>query len=94
MNSNNRGALRRTRWLIVAVFITIVALQLAVTAFSIEVLSDVRMLLARDYLRTTAVPVADVASMLRFADESSLSRAFRRLYQTTPRVYRARESRA
>ena len=42
MNSNNRGALRRTRWLIVAVFITIVALQLAVTAFSIEVLSAVR----------------------------------------------------
>jgi len=59
-----------------------------------QVLGEVRMLLARDYLRTTAVPVADVASLLGFADESSLSRAFRRLYQTTPRGYRARESRA
>ena len=55
-----------------------------------QVLGDVRMLLARDYLRTTTVPVADVASLLGFADESSLSRAFRRSYQTTPRAYRAR----
>ncbi|HYJ99303.1 MAG TPA: hypothetical protein VEX14_14675, partial [Burkholderiaceae bacterium] len=42
MNAKNRGAQRRTRWPIVAVFVTIVALQLAVTAFSIEVLSAVR----------------------------------------------------
>ena len=42
MNSNKRSAQRRTRWPIVAVFITIVALQLAVAAFSIEVLSAVR----------------------------------------------------
>jgi AraC-like DNA-binding protein len=55
-----------------------------------QVLGDVRMLLARDYLRTTSVPVADIASLLGFADESSLSRAFRRAYQTTPRAYRVR----
>jgi transcriptional regulator GlxA family with amidase domain len=49
------------------------------------------MLLARDYLRTTGLAVADIASVLGFADESSLSRAFRRIHQTTPRRFRARE---
>ncbi|HTP72563.1 MAG TPA: AraC family transcriptional regulator [Burkholderiaceae bacterium] len=53
-----------------------------------QVLNEVRMLLARDYLRTTAVAVADIASLLGFADESSLARAFRRVYHTTPRVFR------
>ncbi|HEU5293634.1 MAG TPA: AraC family transcriptional regulator ligand-binding domain-containing protein [Burkholderiaceae bacterium] len=60
------------------------------TSFS-QVLSQTRMLLARDYLRTTGVPVADIASLLGFADESSLSRSFRRVHQTTPRRFRARE---
>src|SRR5262249_21771893 len=55
------------------------------------VLDETRMLLARDYLRTTSVAVADIASLLGFADESSLSRAFRRVHQTTPRRFRARE---
>jgi len=53
-----------------------------------QVLNEVRMLLARDYLRTTTVAVADIASLLGFADESSLARAFRRVYQTTPRAFR------
>jgi AraC-like DNA-binding protein len=56
-----------------------------------QVLSETRMLLARDYLRTTGLAVADIASVLGFADESSLSRAFRRIHQTTPRRFRARE---
>jgi AraC-like DNA-binding protein len=60
------------------------------TSFT-QVLRDTRMLLARDYLRTTSVPVADIASLLGFADESSLSRAFRSIHQVTPRRFRARE---
>ncbi len=56
-----------------------------------RVLSETRMQLARDYLRTTALPVADIAALLGFADESSLTRAFRRVYQVTPRGFRARE---
>jgi AraC-like DNA-binding protein len=56
-----------------------------------KVLQETRMQLARDYLLTTAVPVADIASLLGFADESSLTRAFRRVYRTTPREFRARQ---
>ncbi len=56
-----------------------------------RVLSETRMQLARDYLRTTSVPIADIAALLGFADESSLTRAFRRVYQVTPRQFRGRE---
>lgn len=59
-----------------------------------KVLLETRMQLARDYLRTTSVAVADIASLLGFADESSLSRAFRRVYQMTPREFRSRETQA
>jgi AraC-like DNA-binding protein len=62
------------------------------TSFSAQ-LSQARMLLARDYLRSTQIPVADIASLLGFADESSLSRAFGRRHGLTPRQYRARASR-
>ncbi len=56
-----------------------------------KVLQETRMQLARDYLRTTSVPIADIAALLGFADESSLTRAFRRVYQVTPRQFRGRE---
>ena len=56
-----------------------------------KVLSETRMQLARDYLRTTSVSVADIAALLGFADELSLTRAFRRAYNTTPREFRTRE---
>ena len=62
------------------------------TSFS-ALLSEARMLLARDYLRSTAIPIADVAQLLGFADESSLSRAFGRAHGLTPRQYRAGEPR-
>ena len=61
------------------------------TSFT-QLLQQTRMLLARDYLRTTSIAVADIASLLGFGDESSLSRAFRRAYQMTPRRFRAREN--
>lgn len=56
-----------------------------------QVLLETRMQLARDYLRTTSVPVGEIASLLGFADESSLTRSFRRVYAVTPRQFRASE---
>jgi AraC-like DNA-binding protein len=43
-----------------------------------EVLHEVRMQLAVDYLRRTALRVSEIASLLGYADESAFNRAFKR----------------
>lgn len=58
------------------------------TAFS-EVLHDVRMRLACDFLAGTQLPVGEIASLLGYSDESALGRAFRRSHAVTPRAWRA-----
>ncbi|ATU66712.1 AraC family transcriptional regulator [Piscinibacter gummiphilus] len=55
-----------------------------------DVLHEVRMRAACDYLRTTTEPVGHIATQLGFSDESAFGRAFRRTYAVTPRAYRAR----
>lgn len=55
-----------------------------------DVLNEVRMRTAGDYLRTTALPVGRIASLIGFADETAFSRAFKRTHATTPREFRAR----
>jgi AraC-like DNA-binding protein len=59
------------------------------TSFS-ALRTEARMLLARDYLRGTTLPVADIATILGYADESSLARVFGRQHGMTPREYRLR----
>jgi len=55
-----------------------------------DVLHEVRMRAACDYLRTTSEPVGHIATQLGFSDESAFGRAFRRTYAITPRAYRAK----
>ena len=54
-----------------------------------EVLADVRMLLACDYMRATTLGIRDVALLLGYADESAFSRAFKRSMKQTPRAWRS-----
>jgi AraC-like DNA-binding protein len=60
------------------------------TSFT-DVLSDVRMRSACDYLRTTTTPVGRIATLIGFADETAFSRAFKRTQQLTPREVRSRQ---
>lgn len=46
-----------------------------------------RLLLARDMLRST-LPIAQIASEVGFADYSTFSRAFKEMFQCSPREYR------
>ena len=57
------------------------------TSFT-DVLADVRMLLACDYMRATSLGIREVALLLGYADESAFSRAFKRSMGLTPRAWR------
>jgi len=49
-----------------------------------QILDDVRYKLAREYLKGTLLPVADIASLLGFSDSASFRKAYRRWSNTTP----------
>jgi AraC-like DNA-binding protein len=55
-----------------------------------QVLTEVRMTLAGDYVRGTPLAIADIAKLVGYGDESSFGRAFRRSFGITPRAFRAR----
>ena len=55
-----------------------------------QVLTEVRMTLAGDYVHGTPLAIADIAKLVGYGDESSFGRAFRRSFGMTPRAYRAR----
>ncbi|WP_338748347.1 AraC family transcriptional regulator [Janibacter alittae] len=61
------------------------------TSFDL-VLDDVRRSAAERYLTTTDIPVAQVAAMLGFSEQSALSRAVRRWFGASPRSLRQGES--
>lgn len=54
-----------------------------------DVLADVRMLLACDYMKATTLGIREVALLLGYADESAFSRAFKRTMGQTPRAWRS-----
>lgn len=58
------------------------------TSYS-QVLHEVRMRLACDFLSGTQLAVGEIAALLGYSDESALGRAFRRSHQQTPRAWRA-----
>ncbi len=57
------------------------------------ILDDVRRSKAQEWLAETALPIADVAAMLDLVDQSTLSRAARRWWGTTPSQRRRELSR-
>jgi AraC-like DNA-binding protein len=61
------------------------------TSFT-QVLEEVRMTLAVDYLSCTPLPIDDVAVLLGYGDDSAFSRAFKRRHGVTARAFRAREA--
>lgn len=58
----------------------------------LQVLDEVRMTLAVDYLSCTPLPIGDIAVLLGYGDDSAFGRAFKRREGVTPRAYRTRES--
>lgn len=54
-----------------------------------KVLDDVRSAIARDYLETGSLSVADVAYLVGFSDVANFHRAFRRWTGITPGAFRA-----
>ncbi|HEX7156487.1 MAG TPA: helix-turn-helix transcriptional regulator [Burkholderiaceae bacterium] len=58
------------------------------TAFS-AILHDVRMRLGADYLRTTRLPIGEIALRLGYSEEAAFSRAFKRSFARTPRASRS-----
>ena len=59
----------------------------------LQVLTEVRMTLASDYVRATPLAIGDIARLVGYGDESSFTRAFRRSFGMTPRAYRAQKTR-
>jgi len=55
-----------------------------------QVLTEIRMTLAGDYLLGTSLAIADIGRRLGYSDESAFGRAFRRSFGVTPRDYRKR----
>jgi AraC-like DNA-binding protein len=53
-----------------------------------EVLDGVRREEARRYLTTTDLPLGQVAALVAFSEQSSLSHACRRWFDATPRALR------
>jgi AraC-like DNA-binding protein len=53
-----------------------------------QLLDQVRYRLAREYLRGTTLPVAEIACLLGFSDAANFRRAFRRWADTTPAAMR------
>jgi AraC-like DNA-binding protein len=58
------------------------------TGFS-AILHDVRMRLGADYLRTTRLPIGEIALRLGYSEEAAFSRAFKRSFARTPRAFRS-----
>lgn len=50
--------------------------------------TEIRMRLAREWLTDSDMPVAEIASTLRYNDASNFARAFRRLAGVSPQTYR------
>ena len=57
-----------------------------------EVLDDVRRDVARRYLTTTSLPFTQVAALVAFGEQSTLTHAVRRWFGVTPRDLRAQSS--
>ncbi len=53
-----------------------------------EVLNDVRYRIACEYLQSTALPIADIADLLGFADPSNFRRAFMQWSGVSPAAFR------
>lgn len=53
-----------------------------------EVLADVRMKLAGQYLSSTGLPIAEIAYLLGYSDVTAFHRSFKKHYSTTPAAYR------
>ena len=56
-----------------------------------EMLQDTRRELAGQYLMQPELSITDVAQLLGYSEASSMSKAFRKWYQMTPREYRAQK---
>jgi AraC-like DNA-binding protein len=54
-----------------------------------DILDRVRRQQAREYLRQPALPLPEVANLLGYSEQRSLSRACRRWFGTTPAALRA-----
>jgi len=55
-----------------------------------EVVADVRMKLAVQYLKDTFLPTAEIAYLLGYSDVTAFYRSFRKAYSETPTTYRNR----
>jgi AraC-like DNA-binding protein len=53
-----------------------------------QLLDQVRYRLAQEYLVSTTLPVAEIASLLDFSDATNFRRSFKRWSNTTPSVFR------
>ena len=53
-----------------------------------EIVADVRMKLAMEYLSNTALPTAEIAFLLGYSDVTAFHRSFKKLQSTTPAAYR------
>lgn len=53
-----------------------------------EIVADVRMKLATEYLANTALPTAEIAFLLGYSDVTAFHRSFKKLQATTPAAYR------
>lgn len=53
-----------------------------------EVIADVRMKLAVQYLKDTTLPTAEIAFLLGYSDVTAFYRSFRKTYSETPTTYR------
>jgi AraC-like DNA-binding protein len=58
-----------------------------------QLVSQTRFELAKQLLENTELPLAEIASALRYADAAVFSRAFRSWSMTSPRQWRARHDR-
>lgn len=55
-----------------------------------EVVADVRMKLAVQYLKDTSLPTAEIAYLLGYSDVTAFYRSFRKAYSETPASFRSR----
>ena len=53
-----------------------------------EIIADVRMKLATQYLSSTGLPMAEIAYLLGYSDVTAFHRSFKKHYSTTPAAYR------
>ncbi len=53
-----------------------------------DIVDDVRQSLATEYLKTTSLPIDDIAALVGYSDAANFRRAFRRWTGQTPREYK------